>query len=142
MSEQKRLLRTTSDRVIGGVAGGLARYFQIDPTFVRVAFVMLAFFNGLGLLIYLLMWLAVPAENAPELTGEAAVRANIDDMGAQIRRVTGNLRGGSSGSLLGIILVALGVIFLANQLIPSIPSGIVFPAVLIAVGVYVLFARR
>jgi phage shock protein PspC (stress-responsive transcriptional regulator) len=58
--ERTRLYRIVNGRVIGGVAGGIAEYFNIDPTIVRILFVLLTIFGGGGVLIYLVMWIAVP----------------------------------------------------------------------------------
>jgi phage shock protein PspC (stress-responsive transcriptional regulator) len=58
------LRRTTDDRVIGGVAGGIAEWLDVDVVLVRVAFVVLAVFGGSGLVVYLLAWLFVPADDA------------------------------------------------------------------------------
>ena len=59
----RRLRRSRSDRMIAGVAGGLARELRVDPVLVRVIFVALSFVAGAGLLIYLLAWLLVPDES-------------------------------------------------------------------------------
>jgi phage shock protein PspC (stress-responsive transcriptional regulator) len=59
-----RLRRTVEDRKIAGVAGGLARHLDIDPLVLRVAFVVLAFFGGAGLLLYGACWLLVPEEGS------------------------------------------------------------------------------
>ena len=64
-----RLRRSASDRKVAGVAGGLARHLDIDPLVLRVAFVVLAFFGGAGLIVYGACWLLVP----DEATGEAPV---------------------------------------------------------------------
>lgn len=64
-----RLRRSASDRKVAGVAGGLARHLDIDPLVLRVAFVVLAFFGGAGLILYGACWLLVP----DEATGEAPV---------------------------------------------------------------------
>lgn len=63
MSRQDRkLYRDTDDQKIGGVCAGLARYFDLDPLLVRVAFVASIFFNGVALVAYpLLWWLVDPA---------------------------------------------------------------------------------
>ena len=59
----KRLYRSRKDKVIAGVCGGLAQYFNIDPVIVRVIFVLLVIPGGLpGLLPYLIMWVIVPLE--------------------------------------------------------------------------------
>jgi phage shock protein C len=59
-----RLVRSTSDRMLGGVCGGLARYFGIDATIVRLVFV-LAVLSGLSPLIYVILWVVMPQEGAP-----------------------------------------------------------------------------
>ena len=61
-----RLRRSSYDRHVAGVAGGLARHLDIDPVIVRVAFVVLTFFGGAGLLVYLACWLVVPADDEPD----------------------------------------------------------------------------
>ena len=58
----KRLLRSRSDRMLGGVAGGLADYFRVDPVIFRIGFGVTLFFGGLGALIYLAMMIFVPSE--------------------------------------------------------------------------------
>ncbi|MCB9004363.1 MAG: PspC domain-containing protein [Ardenticatenaceae bacterium] len=57
---EKRLMRSMNDRMVAGVAGGLAEYLGVDATLVRVAFVILALAGGPGLLIYLILWLIMP----------------------------------------------------------------------------------
>jgi phage shock protein PspC (stress-responsive transcriptional regulator) len=64
-SGPKRLLRSRDDRMIAGVAGGLGRYFQVDPVIFRIAFAVSVFFGGLGALAYLALWLFVPADAEP-----------------------------------------------------------------------------
>ena len=63
--EKKRLYRSQSERMIAGVCGGLADYFDIDPTLVRLLFVLLFFLGGNGILIYLIMLILVPSEPLP-----------------------------------------------------------------------------
>lgn len=63
MNETKRLTRSTHDRMIGGVCGGLGEYFGIDPTLVRIAFALSMFFGGTGIVLYIVLWLVMP-ENA------------------------------------------------------------------------------
>ena len=62
MGETKRLYRSRTDRQLAGVCGGLANYLEIDPTMIRIAFVLLALFGGPGLLLYIIMALVVPEE--------------------------------------------------------------------------------
>lgn len=62
MSET-RLYRSVHGRVIGGVAGGLADFFGIDPTIIRLIFVLLVIFGGSGVLIYIILWIILPEKN-------------------------------------------------------------------------------
>ncbi|HSI94020.1 MAG TPA: PspC domain-containing protein [Jiangellaceae bacterium] len=62
-SGSKRLTRSTSDRMVAGVAAGLANYFDIDPVIMRVLFVALAIFGGGGLILYLVCWFLMPPED-------------------------------------------------------------------------------
>ena len=60
MEEPRKLYRSRSQRMIAGVCGGLADYFNLDATLVRVLFLLLAVFGGTGLVIYIVMWIIVP----------------------------------------------------------------------------------
>lgn len=60
--QTKRLTRSNTDRMLGGVCGGLAEYFNIDPTLVRLAFVILTFMPGPSFMLYLILWLIIPPE--------------------------------------------------------------------------------
>lgn len=56
----KKLYRSRKQRMIAGVCGGLAEYFDMDPTWIRLLFVLLFFLGGSALLIYVVMWIIVP----------------------------------------------------------------------------------
>jgi phage shock protein PspC (stress-responsive transcriptional regulator) len=58
----KRLYRIRDGRVVAGVCAGLAAYFGVDPTLVRLAFALLTLFGGLGVLLYLGAWVVIPDE--------------------------------------------------------------------------------
>ena len=65
----RKLYRSKSDRMLGGVCGGLAQLLDIDPTIVRVVFVFLALLGGHGLLLYLILWLIMPPEDQVKPSG-------------------------------------------------------------------------
>lgn len=60
--ETKRLYRSRSSRILGGVCGGLGDYLNIDPVIVRVIWAILFFAAGAGLLAYLIAWIIIPEE--------------------------------------------------------------------------------
>ncbi|MFB6199717.1 MAG: PspC domain-containing protein [Candidatus Nanohaloarchaea archaeon] len=60
---EKRLYRSESDRILGGVCGGIAEVYDLDPSLVRLATVFLVLWAGSGLLAYILAWLIIPTES-------------------------------------------------------------------------------
>ncbi|MCU1427319.1 MAG: PspC protein [Actinomycetia bacterium] len=118
-----RLRRSTSDRFIAGVAGGLAQAWGIDPIFVRVAFVVASAFGGFGVFAYLVAWAVLPPDDGtPPL----------------VRR-----RRPDRGRLFGIALLAIGVIALIDRLSPARWQGdhLFWPLALILGGIAVLVLR-
>jgi phage shock protein PspC (stress-responsive transcriptional regulator) len=128
----KRLLRSRDDRMIAGVAGGLGRYFNVDPVIFRLGFAVSVFFGGLGILAYLAFALFVPSE-AQE--GQEVPRAPVQ-------------RSGWLGIVAGtaLILVALSSIgsfvFWGDGWDGGWHFGWIFFPLLIAVGLYVWFRDR
>ena len=62
MAETRKLCHSRSNRQVAGVCGGLAQYFNLDATLIRILFVVLAVLRGSGLLLYVAMWVIVPNE--------------------------------------------------------------------------------
>ena len=62
----RRLTRSTTDRKIAGVCGGLAKYLNIDPTVVRIVFLIALICGSLGFWAYIIVWIAAPEENRLE----------------------------------------------------------------------------
>lgn len=156
-----RLMRSRDDAIIAGVAGGIARYLEVDSTVVRLIFVVLAF-TGVGVLLYPLLWVIMPLEKAPA-TGDGMYSAPfMRDRGVQQSRA-----GAPSGDAeveiplnnlnhyrraaspytqrnrqLGVVLIGVGILVLLSILLGPAFGRLVFPLVLIAVGVLVLLRHR
>lgn len=79
MADAKRLTRSESDRMIAGVCGGIADFFGIDPTLVRVMFALLAIFGGGGILLYVVMWAIVPRSSRVDAEPREVVRDSIEE---------------------------------------------------------------
>jgi phage shock protein C len=60
--QTRKIFRSRTDRMLGGVCGGLGAYFNLDPTLVRLAFVAVTLLGGSGVLIYIILWLITPQE--------------------------------------------------------------------------------
>ena len=63
METSRRLYRSRTNRSIAGVCGGLGEYFKVDPTLIRILFVLFALAGGPGLLAYIILWLVMPEES-------------------------------------------------------------------------------
>lgn len=113
----KRLYRSRTNKVIGGVCGGIAEYFGLDPTLVRIITVLLIMLPGIGVLTYLVAWLIIP-QRPLEQEGEE-----------------GNYKFSPWNKYLpGILLIALGVILLTREYFFYFDWGDFWPIVLILVG--------
>ena len=64
--KDKKLTRSADDRMLAGVAGGLAEYLDIDPVLIRILFVIIALLGGgfIGVLIYAVLWIIMPEQDA------------------------------------------------------------------------------
>ncbi len=77
-----------NDRILGGVCSGLAEGFHVDALWVRLGFVLLAFVQGIGILIYILLWVLMPQRAGYQPAGQNA----FDSMAADIKRAWADLR--------------------------------------------------
>lgn len=145
MNEPKRLYRSRKDQQISGVCAGLAQYFAVDVTWVRVAFVLLALFNGGGVLLYIVLSIVLPVEpsESTKIQGnlEQTLREGAQNLGERAKELSEGVRGGRN-QYLGWGLVGVGIWFLLNQLgWIRINEDFVFPLILIGIGVLVLMRR-
>ena len=88
----KRIFRSRNERLIAGVAGGLATYLNTDPLYVRMGFLLLSFFQGLGVLLYLLLWLLLPNEDTRTIDTREQVRENIEEMRSSVESLADRVR--------------------------------------------------
>lgn len=58
----KRVYRSRTDRILGGVCGGVGKFFNVDPVWIRILFVLTLFAMGFGILAYLVCWIIIPLE--------------------------------------------------------------------------------
>lgn len=63
---EKRLQRSRTEKVLGGVCGGLAEYFNVDPTLVRVLWIVMTLIVGVGILLYIILWFVMPLQPPAE----------------------------------------------------------------------------
>lgn len=116
------LRRSTDDKVVAGVCGGLGRYFGVDPVWFRIAFVVLAIGGGSGVLLYLIAWVAIPEQRPGDEVGKGPSTL------------------GSQGPVIaGVALIAVGLMLLINNLVPWF-DRIMWPLVVVAVGLAMVYS--
>ncbi len=129
-----RLYRSGTDKVFGGVCGGLANYFNIDVVIVRIIFVATALVWGLSFVLYLVLWVAVPQEPVridrsqdfiPEVEEETERREPIKSKKAK--------------EIFAIVLIVLGIFITIDNLFVWFSGRLYFPMILILLGLLILF---
>jgi phage shock protein C len=140
-----QLYRSRTDQIVGGVCGGLANYLRIDSTLVRLLFVLLGLGSGVGVAVYLILWIIIPYPSTGEAGSTDNVRSSADELGQRAREMGAdlqrNLRQPSEKTVLviGAVLVFMGVyILLRNLGLPWMrwfDVDFLWPLALVVVGV-------
>ncbi len=131
-AQKERLRKSSSDRVMFGVAGGLAEHLDIDSTLVRVAFVVLGFASGIGLIAYIVLALVMPeAVKGAEPAEESTPPPEADTRTKRNRNFIGGLL-----VVVGVLLLLLQVEFFS-----WLRWGLIWPLAIIAVGVALIWDR-
>ena len=121
VSTSPRLYRSENDKVIAGVCGGLAQYFKIDPALVRLVFAAFALIGGASILLYVVLWVAVPVgDGAPGITA-----------------------GGRGNEMLAAALIVVGALWLLANIgaFAFIDWRVAWPLALIITGLALLVRR-
>ncbi len=144
----RRLYRSHTDSVFGGVAGGVAEYLDLDPAIVRVLWALLALITGgVFFILYIVMWVVVPyrPDAADMAAGEVAAGGQTPPGGAaptwnaQPYRGLRRHRSGSGSWVFGLILVVVGLYFLGMEYLPDFNLDRLWPLGLVVVGLLLLF---
>ncbi|HYT13020.1 MAG TPA: PspC domain-containing protein [Candidatus Nitrosopolaris sp.] len=155
----------SSNRILGGVCAGLAEGFHVDPLWVRIAFLVLVFLQGVGVFIYIVLWLVMPerVEGGGERGGFNAMSADLNRLWGDVQRQIGGRPAPPTAApaapppasetstppaqpqsawrnqsvVLGLILVVIGLAVLGGN-IGIINWSVVWPAALITLGIVIL----
>ena len=140
----RKLYRSRKDKMLGGVAGGLAEYFDIDPTIVRIIFVVALFVGGGGFLAYLIMWIVVPEEPFVIVTPDASAAQPEagTTTGPDPQIVYQNQHRHRRGGMFGFILIIVGGLFLLDNFFPRFCFEDYWPLILIAIGAGLLLRSK
>lgn len=122
---QKRLYRSSSNKIIGGICGGMGEYFGVDPVLVRIIAVLLFFASGYGLLAYIIAWIIVPKH---DLMAEPIDQPRVYPSWNKY--------------LPGILLIGFGIMLLIGDNWHWFNWNFFWPAALILVGLFLVFRRE
>ena len=160
----KKLYRAPEDEhMIGGVCAGIDDYFDIDPTLVRLAFLLIVLARGAGVFAYLIAWIIIPErpanegnhisyderkendeKNGDDEKKNKEMRKEEDSQNENMSetQVVEKDDSKEKRKLLGLILVSIGGIFLIDIWMPHFYWSKVWPLLVIALGVYIIFNNK
>ncbi len=148
----KQIYKSKENRVIAGVAGGIAEYFDIDPVIVRLIFVLFTVFPPYaGLILYIIAAIIMPDRknaNHKQAKIEDKIKSVADDFKESAQNVAEKVRENvkderqKNQALLGLVLIVLGLLFLLNQFNPWISLSRVWPLLLVVLGIVIITPRR
>ena len=127
---EKKLCLSATNKVIGGVCGGLGEYFDVDPTLVRLITVLLILVTGVALFVYILAWVIMPKRvlSDSSVPPTSDIRPKVDSSWKRY--------------LPGLILIGIGLILLVRSSLYWIAWSAFWPAALIIVGLFLIFKRH
>jgi phage shock protein PspC (stress-responsive transcriptional regulator) len=138
----KRLYRSRKEKMIGGVAGGLAEYFEIDPVIVRLGFVLLFFAGGIAFLAYIVCMVVIPKEPllppvyTPTQPQDQEAPQPVQQDSEQSQEISPRKK------IFGIILVLAGILLFAHNVLPFCWHIDFIPIVFILLGVWLILSNH
>ncbi|SDH07029.1 PspC domain-containing protein [Desulfosporosinus hippei] len=144
----ERVYRSVRDKMIGGVCGGLADYFRVDVTLVRLIALIALFAGGVGFLAYIAAWIIIPVDSAEHDNfvnykhdvgdGGKEIIADLKEEARDYGKLENNPRENRS-IVAGGVLVVLGVVFLLQRWFPYwFDMSKMWPIFLIIIGIFII----
>lgn len=130
---EKKLQRDTQHKVIGGVCAGLANYFDIDATLLRLLFAFMILFAGTGFWLYIILWIVMPAG--------VDLQPNAETIDTLMENAPQNPQVNKGSLVVGLILIGLGALGLIHRFVPAFNWQMVWPIILIVLGLVLLIPK-
>ena len=145
--KKRRLYRSKNDVFFGGVASGLAEFFNTESYIIRILFVLAAIFGGWGIIVYIILWIFVPEkdgftdyENVGDKNNEPDFQESNTHSYQENTNTEDLVNKNKRGSIIaGIALILIGFIFIIDNYLPSISIKDLWPVILIGIGVLIIF---
>jgi len=143
----RKIRRSNHNKIIAGVCGGLAEYFDIDVTLIRLGFVFATFFGGLGSLLYIALLFIMPDKESyvPNNFFDDDEKNVYSDPDKDFTHVMGdsmdfgNSNSNKSSTFLGVCLILFGLMLLFKQFLPKINFIELFPIILVFIGLAIVY---
>ncbi|MFA7289645.1 MAG: PspC domain-containing protein [Melioribacteraceae bacterium] len=162
---KERLFRARKNKIVAGVCSGLGDYFNIDPVIVRILFVVLTIMNGIGILVYILLWIMVPEESFEKAFGlnnensqsnpfeetSRNFQSTADGTTSETNSTDGNSmpnfdfpqqKKSNAHIIAGSILILIGALFMIDKILPSFDFEDFFPLLLIIAGAFFIYNSK
>ncbi|MCK4454225.1 PspC domain-containing protein [Candidatus Parcubacteria bacterium] len=159
--QKKKVYRSRKDRIIAGVAGGIAEYFDIDVVLVRAIFILLTLIHGVGILLYIILMIIIPKEGQEKVKiiekekgvkTEERVKEFAHELNERAESLAEEFREEfkdkkwyhKKRNIVGITIIILGFVFLLENIIPFrlLRGDILWPIALVLIGFYIIFKRK
>lgn len=145
------IYRSETNKILGGVSGGLGEYFKIDPNIIRLIFVLLTVFGGSGVIIYIILWIILPSQSQTTL-GKDHLKENIAEMKEKAKEFAHDIRNSVKGqspskpqnrNLIAYAAIILGILFLLNNFGFSYYLNLdrLWPLLLILLGISIILRK-
>lgn len=141
----KKLYRNKHDKMIGGVASGLADYFEVDPLIIRALFIIITIAYGIGIIAYIVLWIIVPANDFDNIDNFGTYNnANFDNKirEDEFDNIDYTNKKNDRKLLGGIVLIVIGFLLFLNEILPGFDFEFIVPIILIIIGVSILYKQN
>lgn len=129
---EKKFQRDTQHKVIGGVCAGLANYFDIDATLLRLLLAFLILFAGTGFWLYIILWIVMPA---------GRIEPSSDGVETFVPETTQEPKNSRGSMIVGLTLIGLGALGLLHRFVPEFNWQMVWPIALIVLGLVLILPK-
>ncbi|KUO48831.1 MAG: hypothetical protein APF76_18300 [Desulfitibacter sp. BRH_c19] len=146
--QRQKLYRSSTDNILGGVCGGVAKHLDIDSTIIRLIVVATALFGGAGVVFYVIAWIIIPDEPSSESIRHSKLKEEVTSSEGEIigdqtqRETTGKNDNSNSSKTLGWILILVGAFLFINIWFPYVDWGKFLPFVFVFGGLYLLIRSQ
>lgn len=143
---ERRLYRSSQNKVLAGVCGGLGEYFGVDPVIVRLLVVVFTLMGGAGLIAYIIAAIIIPSRDLGNISGayqqtygnEAGSESNYERYSPESYEKDNR----NTVLVLGLALIVIGGLIAFRYFVPWVPRELIFAAILVVIGAYIILKRK